>query len=52
MAKSKSTKKKSIKKPTAKQVQARKKFAEKAKKASKLVKSGKAKNMKQAWAKL
>lgn len=40
------------KKPTAKQLAARKKFAERAKKASKLVKSGKAKSMKSAWKKV
>lgn len=40
------------KKPTAKQLAAREKFAKKAKAASKLVKSGKAKNMKSAWKKV
>ena len=49
------TKKKATKakvKPTAKQIAARKKFATKAKAAAKLVKSGKAKDMKSAWKKL
>jgi hypothetical protein len=38
--------------PTAKQKAARAKFAANAKKAAKLVKSGKAKNMKAAWKKI
>lgn len=45
------TKKKS-KAPTAAQKAARAKFAAKAKKAAALVKSGKAKNMKDAWRKM
>lgn len=40
------------KRATPKQIIARKKFAVKAKKAGKLVKSGKAKNMREAWKKL
>jgi hypothetical protein len=40
---------KAKKKATPKQIAARKKFATKAKAASKLIKSGKAKNMKQAF---
>lgn len=43
---------KNKKKPTAKQVAARKKFAANAKAAAKLVRSGKAKNMKAAWKKV
>lgn len=47
------TKKKAPKKrKTAKQVAAQKKFAANAKKAAAMVKSGKAKTMKSAWAKL
>lgn len=45
-------KKTTRKKPTAKQLKARQEFAVKAKKASKLVKSGKAKDMKSAWKKV
>lgn len=45
-------KKKPSKKATPKQVAARKVFATKAKAAAKLVKSGKAKDMKSAWKKL
>lgn len=51
IAKKKKVAKKSTK-PTAKQIAARKKFATKAKAAAKLVKSGKAKNMKSAWKQL
>lgn len=38
--------------PTKKQKAARKKFAANARKAAKLVKTGKAKNMKSAWKKI
>lgn len=45
-------KRKTTKKPTAKQLAARRKFAQNAKKAARLVKQGKAKNLKAAWKKI
>lgn len=46
------TKRKTTSRPTAKQIAARKKFATRARAAAKLVKSGKARNMKSAWKKV